>query len=347
MYQGFFLPVCVPQMSIIVLHLLLLLHSLFPKVLPELKEFEIKGYAQGTSFQIKYYSTDSLDRRHIYNVFNYLDSNFSIYNTNSVVSAFNRSSQGLRVDPGFAHLISRAVELAEITGGAFDITIRPVLAAWGFNDRVVKASPSKIRLKNALKLLGSDKLLLKGDSLLKLKENAQIDLDGVAQGYSVDLIADLLLKNGIHDFMVELGGEVRTSGLKFGFQDWIIALGDQSYTIGNQVKSVKIKINGLAVTTSGNMSKFVRYGKRYFSHIIDPKSGYPVNNGVISVTVIAENATTADGLDNALMVLGVKEGLQWLEQHPGWEAYYTYVKENGSISHASTPGFSTYIIDNQ
>lgn len=325
----------------------ILFSLLFVPTTQGLKEFRISGYAQGTTYTITYYSSDTIDKSYIQKIFSYLDSSFSLYRERSAVLDFNQHPRGVLVDAGFRKLVDKALYFSRLTCGAFDITSRPLSLLWGFGRNEKMPPPGRKGLDEALKWVGYDKVYLKGDSLLKRHKKTQIDLDGIAQGYSVDSIAFRLEELGVGIFMVELGGEVHAKGIKPDGSTWKIALDNGYKYIDNQISKKILNIKDLAVTTSGSFSKYIQHGKKYFSHIIDPRTGYPVDNGVISVTVIAKDATTADALDNALMVMGVREGLKFLENKSGCEALYIYKKENGSIGDTSTPGFSRYCTSGQ
>ena len=280
----------------------------------------------------------------MYKILNAVDSSLSQYKPYSLISLFNKSDRGIKTDPYLQKMISASLYFSEMTNGSFDITIKPLSVLWGFNSSSPTSIPSRRKINSALELVGSSKIRLTKDSLLKVDPKVMIDLDGIAQGYTVDLLADYLSEHGIKDFLVELGGEIRTSGSKPNGSGWIIGIeGPMNEEQGASIVEKKLMITNKAITTSGNYRKFVKIRDQYFSHIINPKTGRPANNGVISVTVIADDATSADALDNAFLVMGVKKTFELLEKNPDFGVYMVYKKSDGSITDTSNAQFQQYI----
>lgn len=183
---------------------------------------------------------------------------------------------------------------------------------------------------------------LKNGILSKTKDCINIDLNGIAQGYSVDLIANLLKEVGIKTYIAELGGEIRASGPKPDGES--IKIGVE----GPDEKGIPIirhivAINLGAITTSGNYRKFHQSGSKTVSHLINPKTGYPLNNEMISVTVYANDAITADGYDNSLMAMHIDDALKFVEDRKNLEAYFVYKNADGKITDTLTTGFRKLI----
>jgi len=188
-----------------------------------------------------------------------------------------------------------------------------------------------------LKNVGYQHLKIRSNQLLKNIPAIKIDVNGIAQGYSVDVIADFLETNKIYDYVVELGGEVRVKGKKYNnerFKIGIEAVNDEDFLPIQKY----VEINEGAITTSGNYRKFYLSGKQRVSHLIDPKTGYYLQNNLISVTVHAKDAITADGYDNVLMNLGLENAMRFLAQNEGLSAYFVYT-ENGITRDTSSTGF--------
>lgn len=311
-----------------------------------LSPYHLSGTAQGTSFSIHYISNSRLDSSCIYQIFKEIDESLSLYNSSSLISRFNRSTQGIKADRHLLYLVNTSLALTALTDGCFDITSRPLSLLWGMNAaRVPKRLPGKFRVIKALRFVGSDKVYTRNDSLLKRAKNVQIDLDGIAQGYTVDLLADLFRQHGITDFMIELGGEVCAQGTKLDGKPWTIALSECSEVIDNKwINGCILKLNDRSVTTSGSLSKYQTIGNRSFSHVLDPRTGYPVKNRILSVSVFAKTTTLADGLDNALMVMGLEKAFAFLKERPGIDAYLTYVDEGGVVRDTATFSRSSHTI---
>lgn len=308
----------------------------------DLHEIRLSGFAQGTSWHVSYYAPDSSVKKHqLDSLLNRLDSSLSIYKPYSVISRFNASSDGILVDDYLAEVVEKAIEAWQASNGLFDITIQPLVQAWGFSAKPVKKYPNKKQVRKLLKCIGTDKIKLEADFLSKKKSCIAIDVDGIAQGYSVDIMASFLESRGINNYLVELGGEIRVSGLKQPTQEkmkiGIEAPGD--YTMESPVVQKVISITEGAVTTSGNYRKFHESRGKRFSHTIDPRTGYPTQNNLISVTVYANDAITADAYDNVLMAMGLDKALPFTEAHPEIAAYFIYKDSDGNIRDTASSRF--------
>lgn len=309
---------------------------------PELKQFNIRGFAQGTSYQITYNAEDSsITKAQVTYLLSQLDSSLSIYKPYSLISQFNRSAMGLKADKHLQKVVKKALKVSRKTAGAFDITVQPLVQAWGFGAERISALPDSATIQDLLQCVGAGKIQLHQNYLKKLTPCVRIDVNGIAQGYSVDVLADFLEKKGIRSYLVELGGEMRVKGRKPDGR--LMAIGIEGPAEGNLHDPFPIqKIITLekgAVTSSGNYRKFFQSGSRKISHLIDPQTGYPLENELISVTVLAEDAMTADAYDNALMGMGLERGLHFAERQKGLEAYFIYRKADNSVADTATTGF--------
>jgi thiamine biosynthesis lipoprotein len=168
-----------------------------------------------------------------------------------------------------------------------------------------------------------------------------LDLNGIAQGYTVDVLAALLESRHIRNYLVELGGEIRVRGRKFPSRELMRIGIERPYTSDLMPTSMQqvIQLAAGGVTTSGNYRKFKRWGAVKSAHLIDPKTGYPFQNELISVTVVAPDALTADAYDNALMGMGLANALAFLQRHASLQAYLIYQRPDGTVADTATPGF--------
>lgn len=308
---------------------------------PEIQKIQLSGSAQGTTWHITYYATDSVvQKKQVDSVLSQLDSALSIYKPWSLVSRFNASKKGIAVDHHLAAVVKKSIEAWEQSAGVFDITIQPLVAAWGFSAKHVKRFPDSARVRSLLKCTGTDKIKLEGSRLMKTKSCITIDVDGIAQGYSVDVLAGFLEQNNIASYIVEIGGEIRVKGKKPGNEKMKIGIeapGD--YVFESPVMQKIISIDEGAVTTSGSYRKFHESNGKKFSHIIDPKTGYPTQNDLVSVTVFAPDAITADAYDNVMMAMGLQKALAFAEQREDLAAYFIYKTTNGSIADTASSRF--------
>lgn len=313
---------------------------------PVKRAWRLTGFAQGTNWNVTYYAADSVVlKSQVDSILAMIDSSLSIYKPNSLISKFNRSEKGITVDYHFAQVVKKSLLIYRQTNGAFDITIQPLVDAWGFGVTKTNNLPDSAKVKSLLKCVGSGHLKLNNNYLVKDKPCLRIDVNGIAQGYTVDLIADHLEKNYIQNYLVELGGEIRVKGQK--------QPGNGRMTIGIEAPGEDdfnplpmqrlIRPGSGAITTSGNYRKYYQVGGKKISHLIDTKSGYPVSNELISVTVYAKDAITADGYDNALMGMGLKEGLSFIKKKKDIAAYFIYHRPDGAIADTASFNFPKFV----
>lgn len=306
--------------------------------------FELEGKAQGTSYHISYYADAPLiDQNGVDSLLDAVDSSLSIYKGYSLINRFNLSPRGVKTDRFMRDVVQHSLDLHRETEGLFDITVLPLVEAWGFGAAkpVVKADSASIHA--ILPCIGSDKILLKGDSLIKTNACTRIDVNGIAQGYSVDLLADYLLSHGVKNFLVELGGEIRVNGKKPDGSLMSIGIESPSPSLEEEPIRKKINLSKGAVTTSGNYRKYIMQQGKRISHLVDPRTGYSFQNELIAVTVIADRAIEADGLDNALMGMGVKKALAFMAKRKE-QAFFIYRDEKGNIKDTATAGFHKLVI---
>lgn len=308
----------------------------------ELKQFQIRGLAQGTSYQITYYAEDSsVNKAQVSYILAQIDISLSIYKPYSLISQFNRSTSGIQTDRHLRKVVKKAQQVSRKTGGAFDITVLPLVQAWGFGAAPVSALPDSAAIQDLLQCVGRDKIRLGWRQLRKDAPCVQIDVNGIAQGYTVDVLADYLEKKGIRNYLVELGGEIRVKGRKPDGK--AMAIGIEGPAAGNPGDAYPIqkiiRLEKGAITTSGNYRKFYQSGSQKISHLIDPKTGYPLDNELISVTVWASDAMTADAYDNALMGIGLEKAFDFLNRQRELQAYFIYRKADGSVADTATTGF--------
>ncbi len=308
----------------------------------EWNRYTITGKAQGTTYTIVYYGKDSIvTKRMIDQKLMQLDSSLSLYKNYSKINEFNNSEKGIVLDDHLLAVIKKALLVNKDTDGLFDITIYPLVEAWGFGKTKTKNIPDSSVIFSIKNCVNSKLIELKGNYLSKNKPCVKIDLDGIAQGYSVDVLADLLEQNNINDYVVELGGEIRVKGTKKPSGDKM-KIGIESPSEDEfdlQPFNEIISLNKGAVTTSGSYRKFHESKGRKITHIINPKTGFPQDNELISVTVYADDAITADAYDNALMLMGLEKALDFVEKRKNIAAYFIYRNNSGTVSREASSAF--------
>jgi thiamine biosynthesis lipoprotein len=236
------------------------------------------------------------------------------------------------MDEHMRRVVEASLWVYRESGGAFDITCASISAVWGFGPGGRKKVPSKREIRKALSFTGSDRIQIKGDSLIALKPGVMIDCNGIAQGYTVDVITSFLSSKGIGQMLVELGGEIYVKGDHPETGDWKIGV-ESVETVAGEWRPVDriIKLRNKAITTSGNYRNYFVKGSSVYAHVIDPAKGKPVNNGVIAVTVIAATAMEADAWDNAFFVMGTDRAAKILKDHKDLEVYIIYKGSDANI----------------
>lgn len=241
-----------------------------------------------------------------------LDALLSTGSDDSEVTKINKESGG-KLSEDTSYLVKRALEVYEDTDGAFDISIYPVMKAWGFT-RDKLAVPDKKTLKEALSLVDASKLSYdeKTSKLSFGKKGMEIDLGGIAKGYTSDKVIEILKSYGIQHAMINLGGNVDLLGKKPDGSEWRIALQDPQEE--DQYIGI-LSISDQAVITSGGYERYFEENGKKYHHIIDPSTGYPANHGLISVTIVSEDGTLADALSTSLFVMGKEKAIEYWKAH--------------------------------
>lgn len=250
------------------------------------------------------------------------------------------------MDDHLTNVLKQSIDTYHDTKGLFDITVQPLVETWGFSAKKQDSFPDSAQIKTLMHCIGSSQLSIKDNYLLKSQPCIKIDLDGIAQGYSVDVLADFLEDHHIKNYLVELGGELRIKGRKPNGEKMRIGIEAPNTNDfeANPIIQKIISIDSGAITTSGSYRAWRQHGNKKISHTIDPHTGFPVDNELISVTVYAKDkAIIADAYDNALMLMGLKKAKQFVESKKDMAAFFIYHKSDGSIATAYTQSFNALL----
>jgi thiamine biosynthesis lipoprotein len=273
------------------------------------------------------------------------NSSLSTYEKGSIISKVNRN-EAVLLDDYFTKCFNKAKEISEKTEGAFDMTVAPLVNAWGFGFSK-RDSVSTGLVDSLLHYVGMDKVKIVNGRLVKKYPGVMLDASAIAKGYGVDVAAEFLEKKGIRNYLVEIGGEMRVKGVNASGVPWRVGIDkpiDDPKVLHRELEEI-IRMSEGALATSGNYRNFyVKDGKKY-AHTIDPKTGYPVQHELLSASVYAPDCMTADAYATAFMVLGLKKAKQIVEETPELEAYFIYRGENrDTLQVYYTEGFGKMIV---
>ena len=309
------------------------------------QEYLLQGNTMGTTYNIKLVgqNIDAVKiQQGIDKKLKQLNQEMSTYMADSELSMFNQSASltPVNVSTGLARVIKEAIRLGELSNGALDVTIGPLVNLWGFgpgyrpetvpNDELLAATKARV---------GLDKLVFNNGMLSKVIPDLYVDLSTIAKGYGVDLVAEFVETQGINNYLVEIGGEMRLKGFKHTGELWHVAI-EKPLSTERAVHQIIVPKDN-AVATSGDYRLYFEADGQRFSHIIDPKTGKPINHKLVSVTVIHPSSMTADGLATAMMVMGEEKALAFAEANE--LAVYIIEKSDDGFTEQSTVKFMQYL----
>jgi len=308
---------------------------------PPLVYKRFAGYAQGTSFHVTYEASAEQDfSMQVDSMLKSFDQTFSDYVPNSIISRINKNDSTVEINDMFINVFNKSKEVYEASGGAFDLTVAPLLKAWGFGPHKNEKA-SNVNIDSIMHFVGMNKVRISGRKIVKDDPGISLDMDGIAQGYAVDIVCRFFDEKGIKNYMVEIGGEVRAKGKNDKGKLWRIGVDKPSYENqpGEELQVVLL-LDNKAMTTAGNYRNYIEENGVKYSHIIDPKTGKPVKNRLLSVTIVADDALTADAYDTPCMVLGLEGTRDLLKKHPELDAYLIYNDEKGDYQVEFTKGIN-------
>jgi thiamine biosynthesis lipoprotein len=296
--------------------------------------FSFPGSTQGTTYLVTCERVPGSEpekiRDGVEELLKRFDYSLSTYNPASLLSAVN-SNRDTVVDETFRDVFQRATEIWEMSDGLFDITAGPLVNAWGFGPDAIKRFDES-RLDSLMELVGMEKVAITEGKVVKKYPGMFIDMNAIAQGYSVDLISQYLESAGASNYLVEVGGEVFARG-KRGTRRWRVGIDrptDNNMVAGSDLQAV-IELEDRALATSGNYRRFYEEDGVKYSHTIDPSTGYPVRHQLLSATIVADDCMTADAFATACMAGGLEKAVEMIEKYPFLEGYLVYSDDEGNF----------------
>ncbi len=315
--------------NLIVIFTLILLFSCSQKT--ESNYIKIGGFTQGTTYSVTYESIDNSNyKNEIEILLAEFDTSLSTYNQLSLITKIN-NNETTSTDYYFRKVFEKSKEVYKSSNGSFDITVAPLTNAWGFGFKN-KEEITDAKIDSILEFVGFLKVKLEGSTITKTDPRLMLDVNAIAQGYSVDVIADFLEEQEIQNYLVEIGGEVKTKGSNNKGKEWRIGIDkpiDNNNTPGENLQAI-VSLSNKSLATSGNYRKFYERDGIKYSHTINPKTGYPVTHSLLSATVIANDCMTADAYATAFMVLGLEKASKLVEELPEIEAIFIFNDNSGN-----------------
>jgi len=292
---------------------------------------KLTGPIFGTGFNIQYYSEDDINyQKQFDSLFNVINISMSTYISDSDISKFNRN-EAVEVDEHFRTVFKTSKKIFKETKGIFDPTIGNVVNAWNFGPDKDKFLTDSTTISSLMENVGFDKIIMLENKFIR-PDHAYLDFNAIAKGYGIDVIANFLESMGVRHYLVDIGGDMRTSGKNIEKnKGWTVGIDDPNFD-GSVSYSKVITLSNKGMATSGTYRKFKtdNNGDRY-AHIIDTKTGYPTKTNVLSVSVIAPTCMLADGYATAFQAMGVKETTQFLKTHPELKVYFIYEGDNKNL----------------
>ena len=310
----------------------------------EPKNTKLSGAVFGTSYSVIYDSAEDFGKQ-IDSLFYVINKSMSTYQVNSDISKINRNEviteqEPQKVDAHFEKVMLTSKEIYKQTNGAFDPTIGAVVNAWDFGPEGKVIKLDSLKIDSLMQSVGLDKVLLNNRQLNKTFPGTFIDFNAIAKGYTVDVIAEFLEQKSIQNYLVEIGGELRTKGKNAAKQlPWTVGIDKPNFD-GSQTLIKAIKLNDEAMATSGTYRKFKvdSTGKRY-AHIIDTKTGYPSQTNLLGISVIASECMVADAYATAFKTMGIEKVTSFLKSHPELKVFLIFENEKQELETLSLNGF--------
>lgn len=307
----------------------LLLLIIFISCKQELTNAKLNGPIFGTFYEVTYASdTDKNYQKSVDSIFAVINQSMSNYQEDSDISKVNRHELD-RVDAHFIEVFKASKKIYNETNEVFDPTIGKLVNAWNFGSEQNKTKLDSLKIDSLMQYVGFEKIVLKNNSLIKTTPKPYIDFNAIAKGYTVDIVGEFLESKNVTNYLVNIGGELRTKGVNIDkHSGWTVGLENPNFD-GSQSYNKKFVLKNKAMATTGTYRKYKldANGNRY-AHIINTQTGYPTKTNILSVSVIAENCMMADGYATAFQAMGVEKVKQFLTKHPELKAYIIFENKN-------------------
>ncbi len=303
---------------------------------------ELSGFTMGTTYSIKYFDENGTNYQvEVDSILVGFNHSLSTYETESEVSLFNNTSSFGFKSPYFPVVLQASKEIYLSTAGSFDPTVYPLVSAWGFGpeDRVI---PDSTQVDSLLQFVGFSKINFDKATVSKQKDEIKLDFSAIAKGYGVDVIAEYILAQGISDYFIEIGGEVRARGLNID-KTWRVGVENPTVSSAERGLSAVVELVDKSMATSGNYRNYYMLDGVKYAHTIDPKSGYPVEHSLLSATVFAPSCMVADAYATSFMVMGLEKAKIIIDANSDLETILIYSNPNGQLETYISDGIASEV----
>ena len=303
---------------------------------------KLNGSIFGTFYEVTYASnTNENYQKSLDSIFAVINNSMSNYQTGSDISKVNKHQLDV-VDAHFVEVFKASKKIYHETNGVFDPTIGTLVNAWNFGSEQNKTKLDSLRIDSLMQFVGFDKIVLKNNTLIKTPSKPYLDFNSIAKGYAVDVVAAFLESKNHANYLINIGGELRSKGINISKQSgWTVGIENPNFDGSHSYDKVLV-LKDKSMATSGTYRKFKldANGNRY-AHIIDTNTGYPTKTNILSVSVIADTCMMADGYATAFQAMGVENVTQFLTQHPEVQAYLIFENKNKNIEMLALNNFPT------
>ena len=297
------------------------------------KKQQFMGTTQGSYYSITYFDEQNRDfSREFDSIFKEIESTLSLWDENSIIRRVNRNDTTVVLNQIFIDNFNYAMKAAELSDGYFDPTVGPLVQAWGFHFKEGMEMTPEI-VDSLKQLVDYRKIKIENGKVIKENPDMTLDFNAVAQGYTTDMIGDYLLSKNVNNFLVDVGGEILAKGRKPNGELWKVGIEKPAENKDSErIVQEIVELKDRSIVTSGNYRKYVERGGKRYSHSLNPKTGYPAENKLLSATIIADNTAWADCLASICMVVGLEKAIEIIESsEDNIDAYFIYVDENNEV----------------
>ncbi|MDR3093854.1 MAG: FAD:protein FMN transferase [Bacteroidales bacterium] len=305
-----------------------------------------QGFTEGTTYKISYSLAAAGEsyEEDILQLLQRFSESLSTYIPTSLISRINRNVPDVEIDDYFRTVFMKSAEVNRASSGAFDITVAPIVNLWGFGFTSDAPDINPAKIDSLLQFVGMDKVRIVGNKVVKDSPGVMLDVNAIAKGYSVDVVADFLKSKGCKNYLVEIGGEIVARGVNASGNPWRVGIDRPAdHAVPGQDLQAIVTLDNKALATSGNYRRFFERDGVKYSHSIDVKTGYPVSHNLLSVTIVADDCITADAWATVCMVSGLDKTRWLLADHPELDALLIYSDSQGDYQIEITKGLESAV----